>query len=174
MALPRLIVCETTSKWVVALRRQLPQEFGAQICETRSLHDCWQQAACSPSGLVVLEVTTVNLEQLAVELQKYRAEVPRVPVVVVGSRSLAAVEWLMRELGAVHVVFSVRAMSPLVRIIQRHWDRIAAEEPADGGIPWRQLPWEANAVETGSDENGQIGQGGIRSTEPDWLVGDGP
>ena len=49
MAPARLIVCETTSKWAVALRRQTAKEFHEGIVETRSLDDCWEQAVASPA-----------------------------------------------------------------------------------------------------------------------------
>ena len=113
--------------------------------------------------MVVLEITTANLEQLAAVLPQYRARLPRVCVAVLGSRRLAAAEWLMRELGAVHVVFSSRALSPLVRIVQRHWSRIALEEPPEDTIPWRQLPWGGGECQLPD---------GRPIAEPAWLIGD--
>ncbi len=141
MALARLIVCEATCKWTVALRRQLPRDSWSRLSETRSLDDCWRETRTSPTSIVVMEVTTANLEQLAERLPRFGTEFPRACVSVVGSRQLAATQWLMRELGAVHTVFSSRNLNSLVRIIQRHWSRIAGEDPTGDPFPWPQLPW---------------------------------
>ncbi len=161
MTLAKLIVCETTNKWAVALRRQLPRESWSGICETRSLDDCWQQALASRVSVVVLEATTVNLERLAATLPQYRAGLPHTLVVVSARRQLASAEWLLRELGAMHVVFSSRAIEPLVRMIQRHWGRVALTQPQEAAYPWRQLPWQ------------RIGDrlpDSLHGAEPDWLV----
>lgn len=161
LAPARIIVCETGSKWAVALRRQLPLKPFGPVRETRTLDACWQEAAANPTSLVVLEVTLSNLERLAATLPKYLGKLPRARAVVVGERRLAAAEWLMRELGAVHVVFSPRAMSPLVRIIRRYMDRVSKQQPSAAIVPWRELPW----LKEGDQREGES-----PVHEPDWLV----
>jgi siroheme synthase len=159
-----LVVCEITSKWAVALRRQIARRQMAArtaytLYETRSWSDCWQQASVSSSSAVVLEATAANLPQLARELVRYRTRLPHVPVIVVGHRSLSASRWLIRELGAVHVVFSSRALGPVVRILQRHWSQhVGGVEEAD---PWDNLPWGAPAGHPCAS----------RQDIPSWLTG---
>ncbi len=163
MASAMLIVCETNSKWAVALRRRLPRASWSRICETRSIDGCWQQALAAPTSMVVLEATTTNLESLATALPQFRLRLPRACVAVSASRQLASAEWLLRELGAVHVVFSSRAIEPLVRIVGRHWSRVARTQPPDDADPWRRLPW------------GRVGDqlpGMFDGAEPSWLARD--
>ena len=159
----RLIVCETTSKWAVALRRTIPPEVRPPISETRGLEDCWQQAVASPLSVVILEVTTANLEQLAAALPAYRAKLPGTRVVVVGCRRLAAAEWLMRELGAVHVIFSSRDLKPLIGILRRHRKHVAAARPPKDTPPWRDLPWPR------ADDRWETE---TPKAEPRWLSGE--
>lgn len=157
----RIIVCETGSKWAVALRRQLRRDPDAAVRETRSLDDCWQEATASPASVVVLEVTFSNLERVAATLPNHLKKLPRARAVVVGERRLAATEWLMRELGAVHVLFSPRRMSPLVRIIRRHLHRERMAQPSAPVLPWRELPW----LKTNDRPERES-----PVHEPDWLV----
>ena len=51
----RLIVCERTGRWAVALRRELA-DAGVRVWETRTLADCWNELAESPASFVVLEL----------------------------------------------------------------------------------------------------------------------
>jgi transcriptional regulator with GAF, ATPase, and Fis domain len=51
----RLIVCERTGRWAVALRRELA-EAGVRVWETRTLADCWTELAESPASFLVLEL----------------------------------------------------------------------------------------------------------------------
>lgn len=159
----RLVICETTSKWAVALRRNLTSASGLPISETRGLEDCWQQAVASPASVVVLEITSANLEQVAAALPKYRVKLPQARVIVVGSRRLAAAEWLMRELGAVHVVFSSRHLRPLIGILHRHQRRVAAQQRSADTPPWRDLPWPRADCQW---ETGSL------TAEPRWLLQD--
>ena len=132
MPAARLIVCESTSKWAVALRRTAPPQIVSRIRETRTGRDCWAEATARPDSLVLREITFRNLEEVATELVRFGERLRQVPVVVAGDRSLAPAEWLLRELGAVHAVFSARALEPVVRILQRHFRERAAEESAEG------------------------------------------
>ena len=146
MPLARLIVCETTSKWAVALRRELSLTTDPRVYETRSLEACWQQAVAYPASLVALEATAANLEPLVGSLQQYRLKLPRVRLVVLGNRQFVDSQWLLREAGAIHVMFSSRAMEPLIRMIRRRWGAVSTVN-ASAGLPgWMRLPWEGDWV----------------------------
>jgi uracil-DNA glycosylase len=140
MAVARCIVCERSEKWAVALRLPL-QVVGHRVVETRSLDDCWNEVAASPASLVGVEATATNLESLVPWMRRLAAAFPQARVVVLGSRGLEAAEWLLREAGAVHVVFSPRQWQPLVRIAQRHLGTVSCPDDSDRQRIWRRLPW---------------------------------
>lgn len=157
----RIIVCETTNKWAVALRRQLRRDGDPPICETRGLEDCWGEAAASSASVAIFEITWTNLERIAATLPKYRAQLPRTRTMVVGQRCLSASEWLMRELGAAHAVFSRRDVRSLVTVIRRYFERVSVEQPSEANAPWQAMPWP------------KAGRGGAKESpvrQPAWLM----
>ena len=145
MPVARCIVCERSEKWAVALRLPL-KLVGHRVVETRSLDDCWNEVVASPASLVGVEATTTNLESLVPWMQRLTAAFPRARVVVLGSRGLEAGQWLLREAGAVHVVFSPRQWQPVVRIAQRHLGVVPCPDDSERQRIWRRLPW-ADAAE---------------------------
>jgi hypothetical protein len=140
MPVARCIVCERAAKWAVALRLPLKQ-LGRRIVETRSLDDCWSEVAASPASLVGVEATNSNLESLVPWMQRLRAAFPRARVVVLGSRGLETGQWVLREAGAVHVVFSPRQWQPVVRIAHRHLGTVPCPDDSARQRVWRRLPW---------------------------------
>ncbi len=139
-----IIICERTDRWAAALRRPL-QQVGHRILQTRSLDACWSEVAARPASLVAVEATTVNLEALLPWLPRLMAGFPRARVVVLGQRALESAEWLLREAGAVHVVFSPRQWQPIVRIAQRHLGAAPRPDDTDRRRIWRRLPWADGA-----------------------------
>ena len=140
MPVAHCIICERSARWAVALRRPLARG-GHRIVETRSLDDCWREVVASPASLVGVEATTANLETLVPWMQRLTAAFPRVRVVVLGCRALESGQWLLRETGAVHVVFSPRQWQPVVRIAQRHLGPAPPPDDSDRQRLWRRLPW---------------------------------
>jgi DNA-binding NtrC family response regulator len=147
---PRLIVCEQTGQWAVALRRHLAPA-GPRIHETRTLADCWEMLAQGPAGFVVAELTRVNGEALLDRIVRCGCECPLARVAVVADRSLADVEWLVREAGAVHFCASPRRLEPLARIARRHLRQAprpkrAMEERILARLPWGKERDEEAAI----------------------------
>jgi hypothetical protein len=140
MPVARCIVCERTATWGGALRLPL-QRVGRRIVETRSLDDCWSEVAASPASLVAVEATLANLDSLVPWIRRLKAAFPRACVVVLGSRGLETGQWLLREAGAAHVVFSPRQWQPVVRICQRHLGAEPSADDAERQRIWRRLPW---------------------------------
>lgn len=66
----RLIVCERTGRWAVALRRELAGS-GVRVHESRSIAECWQGLAESPAGFAVVELTGGNLASVAIPGTQY-------------------------------------------------------------------------------------------------------
>jgi DNA-binding response OmpR family regulator len=144
MTVAHCIICERSEKWAAALRRPL-KLVGHRVVETRSLDDCWAEVAARPASLVAVEATTVNLETLVAWMQRLTATFPRVRVVVLSQRGLESAQWLLREVGAVHVVCSPRHWQPVVRIAQRHLGSAPRPDDTDRQRIWRRLPWADGA-----------------------------
>ena len=136
----RLIVCERTGRWAVALRREVDGS-DVRVHETRSIAECWQQLAESPAGFVVVELTGSNLSSLLERLARLPRELPLARVAVVADRRLAKYEWLIREAGAVHFTCSPRQLGPLARAAAGHLDQAPSPpktlvEQIRAGLPW--------------------------------------
>ena len=80
----RLIVCERTGRWAVALRRELA-DAGVRVWETRTLADCWSELAESPASFVVLELRG-DVAGLLALLARQPREFPLARVAVVADR----------------------------------------------------------------------------------------
>jgi hypothetical protein len=118
---PGVIVCERTGAWARALRREL-DDFAARIVETRSLSECRQELAASSASVVALEFTAATTDATLEFLSRLLSDFPRGQAVVLAGRDRRAWEWLVRELGAVHVVRSPRQMPSVAEIVRRHLD----------------------------------------------------
>ena len=112
MRAARLIVCEKSSLWADALRR----ETDLAVYETRSLAACWRELSDWPHSLLVLELTAANGELLIRRLADLNREFAGAAAVVVTGRRLYEVEWLAREAGALHFAVSPRCMGPVARL----------------------------------------------------------
>ncbi|MHB8862364.1 MAG: hypothetical protein ACYC6N_08165 [Pirellulaceae bacterium] len=145
----RCIVCERSEKWAVALRRPL-QLAGHRVFETRSLENLWNEVVVRPASIAGLETTRANLEVLVPWMTRFAEAFPKARIIVLGSRGLEASQWLLREAGAVHAVFSPRDWQPLVRVIQRHLGDALGQVDSDRQHVWRRLPWTDCAEETGN------------------------
>ncbi len=142
----RLIVCERTGQWAVALRRELTGG-GARVCETRSLDDCWQMLAGFPFSFVVVELTRANIDNLLHRLIDSKRQHPRARVAVVADRSLAGYEWLVREAGAVQLLVSRLRLGPLAGVAQRHLAQVPQRRLGLAERIWVELPWSQRSVE---------------------------
>ena len=137
----RLLVCEQTGAWAVALRRECSGELRME--ETRSVTHCWELLAEAPASFAVAEFTEGNVEILLDRMARLQRDLPLVRVAVVADPDLADYRWLLREAGAVHFTSSKRRLGPLARLVQRHLHR--APEPRRDLTEqvWASLPWGA-------------------------------
>lgn len=139
-AAARLIVCEPSGRWAVALRRQ-SAATAPRVYETRSLADCWQMLAEAPASFVVVELSTGNAVALLQRMARLQRDFPLARVAVVADRALAGYEWLLREAGAVHFLCSPRQCGPLADLALRH---LAQAPPPPRSLTdqiWAGLPW---------------------------------
>jgi DNA-binding response OmpR family regulator len=140
----RVIVCEKTGRWATALRRAF-HGLQLRVVETRSLAECWRELEQSPASLVALEFVAGNRETLLRRLLDLRSRYRRAQAIVLAERGLEPLEWVLREAGAVDVVFSPRSLAPTARLAQRY---VQSVPPADIDIReavWRRLPFAVGA-----------------------------
>jgi hypothetical protein len=155
----RLIVCERTGRWAVALRRELA-EAGVPVCETRSLADCWAALAEAPGSFVVAELTTANVVGLLARMARQQRDFPLARLAVVAERRLSLYEWFMREAGAVHFTCSPRQLGPLARLACRHLAQAPAPPQSLNERLWAALPWKRGEGRGArGEERGEQGSG---------------
>lgn len=132
----RIIVSEKRGVWASSLRRVLTP-LGPRVYETRSLDECWTELSRSPASCLCLEVTPGNAEALLTRLFQLSHRFPLAQALVVGTRDLRRLEWVLREAGAVHVAFSTRSLAAAAGLMLRH---LAQAPPPD--LPWREAVWQ--------------------------------
>jgi hypothetical protein len=135
----RLLVCERTGRWAIALRREL-SGAGVRVCETRTLADCWTELAESPASFVVLELDR-RVDRLLRLLARQPREFPLARLAVAADRSQARYEWLMREAGAVGFLASPRQVGPLAQLACRHLAQVPQPQQSLTERIWGSLPW---------------------------------
>lgn len=140
----RLVVCERTGHWAVALRRELARldKPGVRIHETRSVNECWRLLDDYRASFVVVEVTPSNVQVVLHRLAEFEWEFPSARVAVVVGRAFRSCEPILREAGAIHFVDSPRQLKPLGEIVCRHLDRIPKPKLGLVEQAWADLPWK--------------------------------
>jgi hypothetical protein len=98
--------------------------------------------------LLALEMREDNVEEILQRLAALRQNDTDAGAVVLTQRSLCDYEWLLRELGALHVALSWRNLQPLTGLVRRFLRQAATtpENPYDRA--WERLPWPATVLET--------------------------
>jgi hypothetical protein len=137
----RLIVCEHTGRWAVALRREV-SEAGVRVWETRTLAGCLNELCENAASFVVLELGG-NVAGVLGLLARQPREFPAARLAVVADRSATDYEWLMREAGAVHFLCLPRRVGLLARLACRHLAQVpppplSLTERIWSGLPWRE------------------------------------
>ena len=149
----RLIVCERSGQWAVALRRELA-EAGVRVWETRTLADCRNELVKSPASFVVLQLAG-DPAALLCFMARQPWEFPAARLAVVADRCQAGCQWPMREAGAVHFLCSPRQAGLLARLACRHLAQVPPPQQSLGERIWSSLPWGEERGE-GRGERGQI------------------
>lgn len=140
MPIARLILCEKTSRWAVALRRALGSRQHV-LSQARSLAQCGRELASSPASLVAVECTADNLDQVLAAIGDWSRRYPHARLAAVVDASLEPAEAMLREAGAVCVLSSPRQARSLARQAGRHLARAPrSERPLNESI-FERLPW---------------------------------
>ncbi|MEN6458886.1 MAG: hypothetical protein ABFC63_08140 [Thermoguttaceae bacterium] len=135
----RLIVCERTGRWAIALRRELA-DAGVRVWETRTLAGCLEEMAASPASFVVLEIDSEPSGVLQL-LARQQRDFPAARLAIACDSSYAAYEPLTREAGAVHFVDSPRRAGLLARLACRHLAQTPSPRQSLTESIWSSLPW---------------------------------
>jgi hypothetical protein len=136
----RWLICEKTGSWAAALR--WASDVGApRLHETRSLVDCREELQRWPASFLVLEATSTGAESVVRLVDELKRSFSRSSAVVVAERQLAPWEGLLREAGAIEVVFSPRRLHLIAGLAARHLARIPRPRQSLRRAIWSRLPW---------------------------------
>jgi hypothetical protein len=139
MSEPCLIVCEKTGRWATALRRVV-RDLPLRIVETRGLVACSQELEQNPTSLIALEFVPERLESVLRWLLELREHFRYARAVVIVRQGAREYEWVLREAGAVHVLFPPHAWEPMARLAARHVRQAPVEDADIYQSIWRRLP----------------------------------
>lgn len=157
----RLIICEPTGRWAVALRRELTsyRELTGDnpVEETRSVAECWERLRNAPASFVVVELTRKNVDTLLKYMVHLEWRFPLARVAVVARRNPADCEWaalyerLTRQAGAVFFGTSLRSEEPhgvraLAGVAFRHLQQSPHPRRTISEEIWATLPWRSFAT----------------------------
>jgi ActR/RegA family two-component response regulator len=140
MHIARIIVSEKTGYWTAVLRRAM-SSTGYRIHETRSTAECWRELEQNPASLVALELTPDNCESVAGCLVELSSRFHQARAIVLGPRGMEPYEWMLREAGAAHVLFSPRYADGVARLIERHMAQAPQHQPTFHDSIRARLPW---------------------------------
>jgi DNA-binding NtrC family response regulator len=142
----RIVVCEKTGQWALALRRLLAPS-GQRVYQTPSWEDCWDELQRSPASVVALELTSQNDALVLERLTRLTRQFPQARAMVLGDSGLARYEWAVRAAGAVHAVFTPRRLPAAARLVERHLAQSPQPELPLREAIWRRLPWRRTRPE---------------------------
>lgn len=140
MPSPRLIVCEKTSRWAVALRRALGQR-GDVLLETRSLPECLRQLEATPASLVAVESTAANLEAVLAAFPAWSRRFAGCRLIALADPAMKPAHLLLREAGASAVLFTTRKAPQAARFACRHLSLVPPEDLSLRETILGRLPW---------------------------------
>jgi hypothetical protein len=141
----RLIVCERTGRWAIALHRELgTMAFG--VYQTRHLNDCRAELIQAPASFIVVELPVEGREAVLEQIAQFLLDFPLARVAVVADSSLECYQWLAREAGAVHFSCSQRQARLLAGIALRHLAYSPSPPQTFTQQLWASLPWPRAAA----------------------------
>jgi hypothetical protein len=139
MNTPRVIVCEHSRKWSLALARHLSAV--SVLRQTRSLKEARAELTSAPASVLVLELTAENRWGVLALLGDLEEEFPLARAAVLAEADMKSLEWLMREAGASFFSVSVRDAQQIARLAERHLSEVVSPRADLAGQIWDSLPW---------------------------------
>ena len=147
----RLVVCERSGRWAVALRHDLAGA-GLRVWETRSLADCDALLCESPASFAFVEVSERKIGEILAFIANCRAKFPLFRFVIVADRDLDSYKWLMREAGAADFISSIRKIGSPAQTACRHLAQVPPLPQSLTERIWANLPWGGGAGIVGSEQ----------------------
>ena len=138
----RLIVCEKLGHWAAAIRRAAGHR-DLPIREVRSLEQAQRLLSSMPASMVAIEVSIGSVTKTLSLIAAWRIRDPAAQFVLLAEPELEAIELMLREAGAAHVVYSSRDVAATVRLVRRHLARCPRPELSLEVSIWAALPWSA-------------------------------
>lgn len=143
----RLIICEKTPRWALALRAA-DEESSLPLVETRSLTQCAAALVESPASIVLIEISEANFEAALALINRVRERPPLAHVIAAIAPESIAATGLLQEAGAILVVTSTLEAAQAVALARRHFGQC----PNDEGLDLRawvaqRMPWAAYATQ---------------------------
>jgi len=151
--LARLIVCERTGRWAIALSREL-RGCRTRVHQTRSLAECWDMLSEYGASFLVIEATHSNFDGVLSRLPEIERRFPAARVAVVGDRAMAECEFLLREAGTIHFTTSGRLLRPFAIAAQNHFDHVPKPQLSLVETVWNTLPWKGGIGMDGRFDHG--------------------
>jgi len=137
--MPPLIICERHGYWAAAVRRYLVAD--TRIVETRAYSQLASAEAEHPQAMVAIELNAENQQQLLDYIAEREVNCPEAPLVVLTWRGCESWEPLIREAGAVEVLYQLRSAPRLAELFARYQATLPVEETDLLADIWQRLPW---------------------------------
>lgn len=138
----KLVICEPTPHWIVALRWSWTQASN-QLVGVAQLADCSCLLQSQPASLVALDCVGWPLSEVLAWMRQTQASFPLVRLVALLDRGHRHEEWLLREAGAVHVLANTRQVDILISLYRRYQTAVLDAPTNLRESIWEQLPWSA-------------------------------
>jgi DNA-binding response OmpR family regulator len=116
---PTAVVFEKQPRWAPELQRQLAAE-SVRVVACRSLKDVDERCAGVSCGIVLLDASVATADCLEF-LRRGMADPEALPVVIVGSKRIADLEWAFREVGAAAVFVSRIPGHEMASLCRKLW-----------------------------------------------------
>jgi DNA-binding NtrC family response regulator len=121
---PTAIVFEKQPRWAPELQRQFLTE-DVRVIACRSVRDVEERLAGVAHGVVLLDASTAPADCLQF-LRREMSDPEALPVVIVGTKRAAHLEWSFRELGAAAFVPQKIPGHEMASLCRRQWNRRSA------------------------------------------------
>ena len=119
MATEHMVICEETGWWATAVRR-FADDLPLPLLETSSLSSCIELEGHCEVLFLIVEVRRSMLDDLIPWTLQVRQRWKQAPWVAVANREMRRSEWVLREAGAAHVLFSPRQIGEAICMLRRH------------------------------------------------------
>lgn len=143
----KLLVCERSGRWAVALRRELAAS-SVRVWETGTIGECQRELLENAASFVVVELLADNAKSFDAVLRlltDVHRRFPAARVAVVGEPVASDCEAALREAGAVHVGDSLRRAGLLARLALRHMAGVPRPPQTLTERIRANLPWAKSA-----------------------------